>query len=826
MSDDADAEMAGDLAAEAELAAELEAEREAEREAYVRGERALGFSPVNLEDESVAGDGASTLDGASNAPAHGEATNHDALPQDFAYENYMAENMFARAGSVAGGSDYSADIADMPHNQGGGRAPAGAVPADAECHIRQMPGFCELNGAALLGAQVKMKAPLFRQGCSNTSGWMMYSQSGISDGSLVPVRAMCFNIPAECFSLDASQFRDWVTPMENSIRAASIAAILGLVSTPLSKGWLSGSHEEVLRAQDQTEGEQREGGAEIKKPKRVHHYMFQSPSDEHINLPMVVIGYEDIYDRARKTVVAIRVWHFVFDKTHSTSELARKLMNESADESDHSGAAHCPNNQRSDKVVKAAKATRQLIGASLESAQLELAAGMCYRHVLNESIYKNLLGHYAGHNDKSPGLPPVDLAELPAGVLNQKLSSGTDLGSVHPLGFEWVFNAKRPDALKAGLVKLDGTLMDVDPEQVTVTSYFNISVPAVAKDTHAFRVPDWVGNNANGGKGCFFFQTDPKQVNIFDMVLPHAIAGAIKPGPQLMSLYKERFGSDIRLSIDSPQLISRFNNTMTGRDQWILSQINAIQDSIVNFDTVDTTADQRMDAKTAKKAAARGIASYGQMDGDSFVVEPRQVLKEHAFTTSNVHSKLISPWAAEQKANLADEEMKLRTLDDGEHETTDISDPVFAELRQRKAAFEKRFTSCMRELVTLHLAKMQRSFTSRIDKESIPAGYRAVWDGLQLELASMPNHTANVAFAENNQLTDSDRTVFGHSTNWLGTFFEDVRSPPTLFTQACAHLCFRVPTGLLCRWPRLAPHAGALLPLVCHSATLIPLHMH
>ena len=79
----------------------------------------------------------------------------------------------------------------------------------------------------------------------------------------------------------------------------------------------------------------------------------------------------------------------------------------------------------------------------------------------------------------------------------------------------------------------------------------------------------------------------------------------------------------------------------------------------------------------------------------------------------------------------------------------------------------------MEELIQLHLAKMERSFNSKIDKESIPAGYRAVWDGLQRELKDMLDGTANIAFALDKQLTDSDRTLFGHMMNWLGVFFED-----------------------------------------------------
>ena len=37
----------------------------------------------------------------------------------------------------------------------------------------------------------------------------------------------------------------------------------------------------------------------------------------------------------------------------------------------------------------------------------------------------------------------------------------------------------------------------------------------------------------------------------------------------------------------------------------------------------------------------------------------------------------------------------------------------------------------------------------------------------------MPDKTANVAQALDMQMMESDRTVFGHMTNWLGTYFED-----------------------------------------------------
>lgn len=133
---------------------------------------------------------------------------------------------------------------DGPHNQGPALVAgqqdghqAGPQPTEnAEALLGSMPDYHALNGKLLLGSGVQGTAPMFYHGCSDTSGWMSYSACGFAQTPFVPVRAMCFNVPAECFGLDASKFTDWQTPTSNSLRVASVAALLGMVYTPLSKG--------------------------------------------------------------------------------------------------------------------------------------------------------------------------------------------------------------------------------------------------------------------------------------------------------------------------------------------------------------------------------------------------------------------------------------------------------------------------------------------------------------------------------------------------------------------------------------------------------------
>lgn len=677
-----------------------------------------------------------------------------------------------------------------------------AVAPLADTHVSKMPGYATLNGAVLLGSGIEPTPPDFDHGVVSSNGWIPYAAAvkGFGERPFVPVRAMVINVPAECFTTDASKFVDWSTPTNNGVRAASIAALIGLLSTPLSKGWLSGSHSELTRQEETSASTVNDEGIhcapeKTKGPTRVDQYMNQDKGVPSQNSPMVCIGLEDVYNADKTTVLALRVWHFVFDPSHSTSQLARRLMDENADELAHSGAAHQQNSLRRTTVVAAAKASRGLIGSSIETAKLESAAGMVYRHVTNESVYKSLLPHYAGQSDKGDGRPAVDLKSIPRGTLNRRFYGDPTQGCTHPLALEWVMNAKRPDGLAAGLVHLDGTAMDVHPDQLKVDSYFHVQQPRaranfldsaeqddpVRGDSHEFRVPDWVASPEStgdgGGRGCFFFQSDPNQLNIFDMALPHAIVGEIKPGRTLQLLFRENVlglhQDDPAYPLGSSALLNRFTSEVSGRDQWEAEAISAMTDSMVGFDTFDCTPEQRLDARAAKRNAAAGLASYGQKDGDDHVIEPRQVLKENAFTTAAVHAKIIMPWASKQRSMFLAEEQAIRAANDFEHADKESNHPVFADHNARNQAYKETYSTAVRELLHLHIAKMENSFSSAFERESIPVGYRAVYDGLQETLRHTTGRTANIAFDLDMQIMDSNRTVFGTLMNWIGTFFED-----------------------------------------------------
>ena len=654
-------------------------------------------------------------------------------------------------------------------------------------HVRNMPGY-EQGGMQKLGDSIKASPPNINQNASNGGGWTRYENANMT--GMVPARAMCFNVPLELFSNDASSFKDWQTPADNNIRAASIAALVGMVYTPLSKGMVSGMHEENARMKDAEDPQNKDDKDKksIKPVESVKWYQMQHPTDKTTNIPMLLMGVEDVYNANKTSVLALRLWHFVFDHTHSTSELAHKLMNESYEEFVHSGSAHCQNAKRRVSVVTAAKATQTLLGTSLDSAKLEDAAGMCYRHVANLGDLRKLIQQYGGKNSNNSGRQPVDLEfdsrnpnKIPFGILNRPLVADSHLGCTHPLGFEWVFNAKRPEALMAGLVHLDGNLMDVHPDQVDVASYFDLEAPD-EDERHVFHLPQWVGysdaGNGANGKGCFSVQSDPFKLNVFDMTFPHPVAGLVKPGRNLLSLFQRRVcDTDPKPDVDSPKLANMLQNYVTERDAWTQEQIASWSNNVVSFDTFNCSVEQRHDANAKRAAAVQGITSYGQKDGDDLIVEPRRVLKEHAYASNQLYDKLLAPYFEEEESRIAQKEADVRSFRGGERLPMDH--PKLQYVVKANNAFHNRKRVLMKELTMWHLAKMKRSFTSKVDQEAIPVGYKAVWNGLDAELKRMKSDpeigvaTANAAQAFDINLVSSDRSVFGQLENWLWTFMEE-----------------------------------------------------
>ena len=134
-------------------------------------------------------------------------------------------------------SRNSADDAEPTEQElfGGGDEPPDYNMAQ-ECHVSKYEDFEEIFLAGL-----SARPPAFYQLPGH--GWCSYKELYTPDQegeltSFLPVRTMVFNLPIELWSSDAARFVDWATPKVGASRAANLAALIGLIYTPLSKGWL------------------------------------------------------------------------------------------------------------------------------------------------------------------------------------------------------------------------------------------------------------------------------------------------------------------------------------------------------------------------------------------------------------------------------------------------------------------------------------------------------------------------------------------------------------------------------------------------------------
>ncbi len=147
---------------------------------------------------------------------------------------------FGRAGSDFLGprseSGHSAEDANVAEQALFG----GDEPPDHEevsnCHVSNYEDYHEIYMCGL-----PSRPPSFYQLPGH--GWAAFKELYPPDedgnvSSFLPVRSMVINIPIEVWSSDASRMVDWCTPNVGAERAANLAAMLGLLYTPLSKGWL------------------------------------------------------------------------------------------------------------------------------------------------------------------------------------------------------------------------------------------------------------------------------------------------------------------------------------------------------------------------------------------------------------------------------------------------------------------------------------------------------------------------------------------------------------------------------------------------------------
>lgn len=519
----------------------------------------------------------------------------------------------------------------------------------------------------------------------------------------------------------------------------------------------SGNHEELQRANGEADEDSESCDVDKKrKISRVFRYAYMLPGDNNVTAPMFVIAYQELYNRALTEVTAIRVWKFIFDNKHSESELWRKLMDENRETFFSAGTAHNQNATRRKNMVAEQKQNRVVTGGIAGRNNLEYFAGTQYSRIINETVLLETLKSYGGKSMYDDGLPVFEYSELPRGVTTSRMGpSSNGLGGTHPLSPEYMFNARREQAFKAGLIGFESNIpIDVHEDFLDPRCHFN-------GHTGGFMLTGECANTRG-----MFFCIDPSVTNIFDVSLPRSIYGAVCAGKHILALFRDenpdmqgvRGGSNASLS-------DCFNQMMTAKDAEHVAMEKQMAETVLAYDSIDMCDAER-----------KGLAHYGDVEAqtNAYIIEPRQILKEIQLQTRRVQAQLIEPWKQKRNKLATVKNHDLRTSNglDSDMMECDHLDERLEDLHNIENATRQRHCEVVKDLITLHICRIEAAFQSKVDRETVPAGYCAMYDGLKAETSRTVNNTASMAFAFDKYLNADDVSIFAHVHDWLGNFFE------------------------------------------------------
>lgn len=609
--------------------------------------------------------------------------------------------------------------------------------------------------ACHFGEGITPQAPLFGQGCAGNTCWKSLSNMKDSERQWTAKRQMCYNIPASLFARDGTRFRHWSTPQTGAERAVQIATTLGMAFTPTSKGFLSGNHEELQRASGEADDDSTEQEDEKKRRiNRVYRYTYMDPNDNNRTNPMYMIAYQELYNPAKTEVVAIRVWKFVFDEKHSDSELWRKLMDENRATFTSAGTAHSQNVGRKPQMVLQQKQNRSVMGGINGRCQLEYYAGTQYSRILDDDMLLCNLRFYSGITMHGLRSPLLEFEKLPDGVTTTSMRHDkTGLGGTHPLSPEYVFNARRLMAFRAGLMEFDDSMIEVHPDQTDPGLYIT--------DQGQFTVPQ-----IDLDMGGFFCIINSSVTNIFDVALPRPLYGTASAGIDLLNLFRD-------VNVDNPSvdfassasLSDNFNHMMTARDPAVAEMEKQMAEGVMAYDSIDVTLQDH-----------KCMRHYGDIEDatDAYLIEPKQFVKEVQQQTRRVLEQLIEPWRLKREKLAASMNKELRTAAGAASDMMDCAhdDPRLAALHELEDETRQRHCAVMKDLINLHISRIAAAFESKMDRDTIPAGYCAMYDGLKVELQKTPQNTASVSLAFDEYLLADDVSSFAQLHMWLGQFFE------------------------------------------------------
>ena len=566
-----------------------------------------------------------------------------------------------------------------------------------------------------------------------------------SNRSMLPVRAMCVNVPLELLRVGTTSLQGWAQPQENETgsRSRDVATILSLLCAGTQRRIPSGQHAEF--AERNGEADEDEGKPKKKALPSINYYKFFFQDDTRsvpAEAPMFTFCVEDLLSprdlrTGERHVVALRIWKLVFDEQHSDSELWQRVINDqNATRSSGRANAVAPL-QRKVQLQKENDIQRQLRGEGW-SADFEFC---------NVHTPLLLAAAYRGYGGR--GRPPASLDRLPAAACHLNSALQTDaaskLGGWGALSPEHVLNAKRASALAAGLVEVEAcvvgvpALLGVDGLQLDPENYF-------AHDGR-FKAPL---------PKSLWFNLDPTSVGVFNTILPHPVNGGAQLGEHLLRCYKE--GNELTCGNNAATslLIAHAKNRTI--EEQMRREAELLRDH--PSDQIGQTGAQR-----AARAAKARTGAHGQIEAG--VTAQREPIREVATETNRIRVVAIEAYRSHRQAL--------------ERELSSAS-------QEHRRETQRRLAAGMDDLIAHHLERIKQTCVGE-DASLVPPGWKAVYDGLVDECKSpyATNGSAYLAFGTR-QATEggdacgqtsgyrhmpNDVTPFAHAMRMLFNTLED-----------------------------------------------------
>lgn len=464
----------------------------------------------------------------------------------------------------------------------------------------------------------------------------------------------------------------------------------------------------------------------------------------------------------------------IYDETHSTSKLIAQVMenNKKLHRSQRAGG-EMPGTRN--KAMSAETSRRDKSGRGFEAVidNFEGTVSQQHAHVNSIETLAMQLDLHSGATSLHSGRPFVNdaAAHLDTPDARDELCGDTRLGygGTHPISPEFVFNAKRREALEFGLVDVDGTISDVCEAQMSPETYWGHGNgswrPAYLESRPTF----WINKSL-------------EVTNIFDMPLTRPLQGTVNPGKELAKLFVEneilerniRAGlpnqpiSDSELVINQ-NVYTRMRSLATDRDERMRKQEQMMTTNLKSHDI--------MSVATADAAALNGDVTGARTNDDG---TPTYTIKTVAMTTriadetNRLYSLVIQPWHTRTDMHLQTMATILRN-----EGCLDVDAPEWDRWWVRKREFDKRFYAVKSDLAKYHIRLLRTCFLSIKDAETLPHGYKMMYKAVERGVKANGD-SASIAFNSRRysgrQMMCNDRQVWGNLQEWLrGVFVDDCR---------------------------------------------------